>query len=374
MVGRKTYLGPEVDIWSLGVILFVMITGFMPFGELNKAKLYLSIMTAKYKIPDFVSLEASDLISKIIVPQVSSRATLSQIKSHSWLKENQAVFAIDYSSKSSITIPTYIHKRLIELGYEENDIQEYKQQAKPGSIKAATYLLEEITVPREFEDPNNNLKRKSLHINTLEDPVKSQKQDGLQSPSSAYKAMSPISEKFESIATSPLAQIKQGFHSSTVEVDSEMDLDQSFNTTNTASVPITATFQHSSNRKKVHTIILERILKLGGRIPYFHEFDQQIMIIQVPMTKKSVNSFMTTFNQESHDDVDMEIAACFVEPIEKEVIRASVTTSTVTISPPQSCTVFQLLPSPRKGGQNEYSGWIYEEFDCFAQDLVKDIA
>jgi MAP/microtubule affinity-regulating kinase len=55
MITRKKYLGPEVDIWSMGVILFVMVTATMPFGDPNISRLFVSIMTGKYVVPNYVS-------------------------------------------------------------------------------------------------------------------------------------------------------------------------------------------------------------------------------------------------------------------------------------------------------------------------------
>ena len=55
MIARKKYIGPEVDIWSMGVILYVMTTGTMPFGEKNVSKLFVSIMMGQYHMPEYLS-------------------------------------------------------------------------------------------------------------------------------------------------------------------------------------------------------------------------------------------------------------------------------------------------------------------------------
>lgn len=74
---KNSYDPLKVDIWSLGVVLFVMITGFLPFCDPDTPTLYKKIMNGSFKFPAHVSAEAKDLISKILVVNPLKRATLS---------------------------------------------------------------------------------------------------------------------------------------------------------------------------------------------------------------------------------------------------------------------------------------------------------
>ncbi len=58
MIQGKPYRPLQADIWSCGVILFVMICGFLPFEDQNTSALYKKILAANYKMPKFVSSEA----------------------------------------------------------------------------------------------------------------------------------------------------------------------------------------------------------------------------------------------------------------------------------------------------------------------------
>lgn len=62
MIEGKKYDGELVDIWSIGVILYALICGFLPFEDPNTANLYKKILAGEFKIPSFVGESVSDLI------------------------------------------------------------------------------------------------------------------------------------------------------------------------------------------------------------------------------------------------------------------------------------------------------------------------
>lgn len=60
MIEGKLYKGPVADIWSLGVVLFAMVCGYLPFEDSNTNMLYKKILSADYKLPPFLSHVRSD--------------------------------------------------------------------------------------------------------------------------------------------------------------------------------------------------------------------------------------------------------------------------------------------------------------------------
>jgi 5'-AMP-activated protein kinase catalytic alpha subunit len=66
MISGKSYNGTKVDVWSCGVVLFALLSGYLPFEDPDTGELYKKILSADYSLPDHVSNDASDLIAKIL--------------------------------------------------------------------------------------------------------------------------------------------------------------------------------------------------------------------------------------------------------------------------------------------------------------------
>jgi len=97
--GTPNYVAPEVladrgydgfmaDTWSIGVILFVFLAGFLPFDEPTMSALFKKIQKAEYTFPHWFTPDAKDLISKILVVDPKQRYSIAQIREHPWWKKD----------------------------------------------------------------------------------------------------------------------------------------------------------------------------------------------------------------------------------------------------------------------------------------------
>uniref|UniRef100_A0A8C4QNX7 non-specific serine/threonine protein kinase n=1 Tax=Eptatretus burgeri TaxID=7764 RepID=A0A8C4QNX7_EPTBU len=86
----RAYEGPQVDIWSLGVVLYVLVCGALPFDGSTLQNLRARVLSGKFRIPYFMSTECEHLIRHMLVLEPSKRFTMNQICKHKWLKGGEA--------------------------------------------------------------------------------------------------------------------------------------------------------------------------------------------------------------------------------------------------------------------------------------------
>ncbi|KAJ4775928.1 CBL-interacting serine/threonine-protein kinase 17 [Rhynchospora pubera] len=97
--GSPNYIAPEVlanrgyhgsmsDIWSCGVILYMMLVGHLPFEDRNIVVLYQKILKGETKIPTWLSVGAQNLLKRILDPNPMTRIDIDGIKSNDWFMQH----------------------------------------------------------------------------------------------------------------------------------------------------------------------------------------------------------------------------------------------------------------------------------------------
>ncbi|KAK8695513.1 hypothetical protein V6N13_000668 [Hibiscus sabdariffa] len=87
VLNDRGYDGATADLWSCGVILFVLLAGYLPFDDLNLMNLYKKISVAEFTSPPWLSFSAMKLITRILDPNPMTRITIPEILKDEWFKK-----------------------------------------------------------------------------------------------------------------------------------------------------------------------------------------------------------------------------------------------------------------------------------------------
>ncbi|TVU19844.1 hypothetical protein EJB05_36019, partial [Eragrostis curvula] len=87
VLSRKGYSGPKADVWSCGVILFVLAASYLPFHDRNLIQMYRKISKAEYRCPRYFSAELKELLYGILDPDPNTRISILRIKRSAWYKK-----------------------------------------------------------------------------------------------------------------------------------------------------------------------------------------------------------------------------------------------------------------------------------------------
>lgn len=85
LLNAKPYTGPEVDVWSFGIVLYVLVCGKVPFDDQNMPALHAKIKRGVVEYPNWLSAECKHLISRMLVVNPAQRATMHEVINHPWM-------------------------------------------------------------------------------------------------------------------------------------------------------------------------------------------------------------------------------------------------------------------------------------------------
>ncbi|KAK8085257.1 hypothetical protein PG997_006528 [Apiospora hydei] len=168
VISGKLYAGPEVDVWSCGVILYVLLIGRLPFDDDHIPSLFAKIQRGVFTIPNWCPQDAQNLMRKMLVVNPMHRATIEEIRLDPWflrdlpaylappveeflntgVDPNKAIQPSDIAPHAPQRVQEKLHNEVTEkisktMGYGKKDVEEALGADEPSAIKDAYMIVRE---------------------------------------------------------------------------------------------------------------------------------------------------------------------------------------------------------------------------------------
>ncbi|MBN3319599.1 SIK2 kinase, partial [Atractosteus spatula] len=149
----QQYEGPQLDIWSMGVVLYVLVCGALPFDGPSLPVLRQRVLEGRFRIPYFMTEDCEHLIRRMLVLDPSKRLTVAQIKEHRWMTlevpvqrpvlYQQAVAAPEEGEAAVGEHNEQVLRLMHSLGIDQHKTIESLQNKSYNHFAAIYYLLVE---------------------------------------------------------------------------------------------------------------------------------------------------------------------------------------------------------------------------------------
>ncbi|OBS72177.1 hypothetical protein A6R68_13246 [Neotoma lepida] len=147
LFGKEAYDGRPTDIWSLGVLLFFMVAGHLPFWDNSAERLRQQILSGNFRVPYHVSMDIFDVICEMLIINPGRRPTIGQIMKRPMVRNSKG----HLPSTSTQFLPGTLSPRIVRpmtvTGYKYKEMSESLRDQKYNQVMA-TYLILQYQSPR----------------------------------------------------------------------------------------------------------------------------------------------------------------------------------------------------------------------------------
>ncbi|XP_050315513.1 5'-AMP-activated protein kinase catalytic subunit alpha-2 [Anthonomus grandis grandis] len=143
VISGKLYAGPEVDIWSCGVILYALLCGTLPFDDEHVPTLFRKIKSGIFPIPDYLNKSVVSLLCQMLQIDPMKRASIEDIKKHEWFQVDcpAYLFPSPIEQDSSVIDIDAIREVCEKFGVQEQEVHSALLSGDPHDQLAIAYHL-----------------------------------------------------------------------------------------------------------------------------------------------------------------------------------------------------------------------------------------
>ncbi|XP_077290028.1 AMP-activated protein kinase alpha subunit isoform X2 [Arctopsyche grandis] len=143
VISGKLYAGPEVDIWSCGVILYALLCGTLPFDDEHVPTLFRKIKSGVFPIPEYLNKSVVGMLCQMLQVDPMKRASIEDIKKHEWFQKDlsEYLFPSPIEQDSSIIDTSAILEVCDKFGVKENEVHYSLLSGDPHDQLAIAYHL-----------------------------------------------------------------------------------------------------------------------------------------------------------------------------------------------------------------------------------------
>lgn len=143
VISGKLYAGPEVDIWSCGVILYALLCGTLPFDDEHVPSLFKKIKSGIFPIPEYLNKSVVNLLCQMLQIDPMKRASIEDIKKHEWFQKDcpAYLFPSPVDQDSSVIDIDAIREVCEKFGVQENEVHSALLSGDPHDQLAIAYHL-----------------------------------------------------------------------------------------------------------------------------------------------------------------------------------------------------------------------------------------
>lgn len=171
VISGKLYAGPEVDIWSCGVILYALLCGTLPFDDEHVPTLFRKIKSGVFPIPEYLNKQVVSLLCHMLQVDPMKRATIEDIKKHEWFqKELPAyLFPSPVEQDASVIDTDAVNEVCEKFGVKEHEVHNALLSGNPHDQLAIAYHL--IIDNKRIADEAAKAELKDFYVASSPPPV-----------------------------------------------------------------------------------------------------------------------------------------------------------------------------------------------------------